>query len=135
MLVVCFLSLVSQAVLAESATEITWQIGRHPGHKITLKTEGKQAVLTSDRVNQPSSTRALDIAVAQRIMKDWKNIGYRPEPGKSQCGDVVIVSQKISSKITSETYCSSKMLESQRLRFKEFYEKLLVVSIDPKKKY
>lgn len=118
-------------------SEMTWNLGKHDGNSITLKTEGKRARLTSTRVNRPDSSRVIDAKIQQKIISDWAKIGLKPmtELMLVNCADLLVVSQTMDGKKQTEHYCSDQILRSQALDFKNFYTKLLAVSINPKKKY
>lgn len=117
--------------------EVTWQIGKHDGHQITMKSEGAEARLTSNRLNRPESSRSISKAAAEKIWKDWLGLGLKPlkEDASLSCGDVLIVTTKIGQEQKRQYYCGDRLMKSQKLDFKQFYEKLLAVSTDPKKNY
>lgn len=118
-------------------SEITWQIGKHEGHQITLKSEGAETRLISNRLNRPESSRLLTKSIAEKVWKDWQKLGLKPlkEGAAISCGDILIVTTKIGQEQKRQYYCGDRLMKSQKLDFKQFYEKLLVVSTDPKKNY
>lgn len=115
---------------------VTWQVGKHEGNQISLTTE-KTSTLIATRVNTPDAIRALDKVSAEKIWQDWQSLGLPAMKSTSlqSCGDLLLVTEKRGKKENRIYYCGDKLLKSQKLQFKEFYEKLLALSLDPKKKY